>query len=177
MPSDPRSVFCAALLTWLQREAHAQGESLALLHQLGEALISGNPAAVEEREEALRLWEDGHRPLVQQGVLLERQWRTLTEEPAMTVSGVVAHLQAMGDPDDFAWRLGAAQGALREVLTRVQAQAELNALLVAQHAEVLQQTYVLLAHAMQGTHPDPGLYAPAGTTALAPASALLDARG
>lgn len=177
-PTLDLSAFCQSLHRWLLAEVASQESALRWTREMGTQLIACNPAGIARAQEAILLWEQEHRPQQETYAALEAEYREETGDATLTVSGVLQRLQAWMPGSDWEWRLAETAGALRELMSGLQRQHELNQLLISQHAEVLQQTWLLFAHALQGTQPGEGGYDDLGQpTTPSTGAALLDARG
>lgn len=170
--------FCASLLAWLVAETGHQTLALRWSEALGNALIACDQPGVQTAQEELHAWEVAHLPQLTSHMSLEETWRNAVGEGPLTVSAVFRFLHAEAAGSDWEWRLAEAAGRLQELVHALVRQQELNQLLIAQHSEILQQTWMLFAQAMQGLPVGDAGYDDRGMTTQVPAgAALLDARG
>jgi len=170
--------FCASLLQWLTTEADLQTQALHWSERLGTALIACDQPGVQTAQEALHAWEVAHLPQLTAHMALEETWRMQLGGGSFSVSAVFRFLQGEAPGSDWEWQLAQAAGRLQELVHTLVRQQELNQLLIGQHAEILQQTWMLFAQAMQGLPAGDTGYDDRGLATTLPAgAALLDARG
>lgn len=170
--------FCASLLRWLNVEVEHQTQALHWSESLGKALIACDQPGVQTAQEALHAWEVAHLPQLTSHMALEETWRRSIGEAPFSVSQVFRFLQSEAPGSDWEWQLAEAAGRLQELVHALVRQQELNQLLISQHSEILQQTWMLFAQAMQGLPAGDSGYDDRGLTTQVPAgAALLDARG